>query len=92
MGPPLPVLGLARRQAQKAFNVSQVEGIQEGAVVQEVVALSKAGVSDEVLVTLIERDKTIFAIDSDQLIALTRDRVSEKVVLAMLRNSLDETA
>jgi hypothetical protein len=58
--------------------------------VQEVVALSKAGVSDEVLLTLIERDKTIFAIDSDQLIALTRDRVSEKLVLAMLRSGREE--
>jgi hypothetical protein len=58
--------------------------------VQEVVALSKAGVSDEVLLSLIERDKTIFAIDSDQLIALTRDRVSEKLVLAMLRSGRQE--
>jgi hypothetical protein len=58
--------------------------------VQEVVALSKAGVSDEVLLSLIERDKTIFSIDSDQLIALTRDRVSEKLVLAMLRSGRQE--
>ena len=58
--------------------------------VQEVVALSKAGVSDEVLLALIDRDKTIFAIDSDQLIALTRDRVSEKLVLAMLRSGRQE--
>src|SRR6266849_7450331 len=51
--------------------------------VQEVVALSQAGVSDEVLLTLIDRDKTIFAIGPDQLVALTRDNVSEKLVLAM---------
>jgi len=58
--------------------------------VQEVVALSKAGVSDEVLLSLIERDKTIFSIDANQLIALTRDRVSEKLVLAMLHSGRQE--
>ena len=63
-----------------------MSGTASALTVQEVVALSKAGVSDEVLLSLIDRDKTIFAIDNDQLIALTRDRVSEKLVLAMLRS------
>src|SRR5215207_8645010 len=57
-------------------------GTASALTVQEVVALSKAGVSDEVLLSLIDRDKTIFAIDNDQLIALTRDRISERLVLA----------
>jgi hypothetical protein len=65
-------------------------GTASALTVQEVVALSKAGVSDEVLLSIIERDKTIFSIDSDQLIALTRDRVSEKLVLAMLHSGRQE--
>ena len=67
-----------------------LSGTASALTVQEVVALSKAGVSDEVLLSLIDRDKTIFAIDSDQLIALTRDRISEKLVLAMLRSGRQE--
>jgi hypothetical protein len=65
-------------------------GTASALTVQEVVALSKAGVSDEVLLSLIDRDKTIFAIDHDQLIALSRDRISEKLVLAMLRSGRQE--
>ena len=33
--------------------------------VQDVIALSKAGVSDEVIVALIERDRPVFTIDPD---------------------------
>ncbi|MEO8259019.1 MAG: hypothetical protein ABI868_16855 [Acidobacteriota bacterium] len=73
-----------------AVLVMLLSGAASALTVQEVVALSKAGVSDEVLLSLIERDKTIFAIDHDQLMALTRDRVSEKVVLAMLRSGRQE--
>jgi hypothetical protein len=58
--------------------------------VQEVVTLSQAGVSDDVLLALIDRDKTIFAIGPDQLLALKRENVSEKLVLAMLRSGRQE--
>ena len=58
--------------------------------VQEVVALSKAGVSEDVLLAMIDRDKTIFPIDAAQLIALKRDGVSEKIVIAMLRSGREE--
>jgi hypothetical protein len=58
--------------------------------VGEVVALSRASVSDEVLLALIDRDQTIFAIGPDQLMALKRENVSEKVVVAMLRSGRQE--
>src|SRR6266850_4365010 len=54
--------------------------------IQEIVALSNSGVSDEVILTLIERDNTIFTIEPDQLVALQRQGVSQAVVLAMLRS------
>jgi hypothetical protein len=57
--------------------------------VQEVVDLSKAGVADNVLLAMIERDHTIFAIDASQVAALKRDAVSEKVVIAMLKSGRD---
>jgi len=58
--------------------------------VQEIVRLSKAGVSDEVILTLIERDRTIFAIDAEQLMVLRDSGVSEAIVLAMLRSGRQE--
>ena len=57
---------------------------------KDVVSLSKAGVSDEVLLALIDRDKTIFTLDPDQLIALRNEGVSEAVVLAMLKSGRQE--
>lgn len=54
--------------------------------VEEVIALSRAGVSDEVVVALIEQDSTIFSVDASQAIALKREGVSERVLLAMLRS------
>ncbi len=60
--------------------------------VQEVVALSNSGVSDEVILALIERDKTIFTIDADEIVALKRQGVSQPVVLAMLRSGRSQPA
>jgi hypothetical protein len=54
--------------------------------IQEIVALSNSGVPDEVILTLIERDNTIFTIEPDQLVTLQRQGVSQAVVLAMLRS------
>jgi hypothetical protein len=59
---------------------------------QQVVALSKAGVSEPVILALIDRDKTIFTIDPEDLVALKVDGVSEKIVLAMLKSGREEAA
>ena len=62
-----------------------------GAVsVDEIVALSKAGVSEQVIVTLIERDQTVFALDSHQLLALKNDGVSDQVLIAMMLSGRQE--
>ena len=58
--------------------------------VPEIVALAKAGVSEEVLVAMIDRDKAIFALDAGQVIALKHDGVSEKIVIAMLKSGREE--
>ena len=60
------------------------------ATVDEIVALSKAGVSESVILGLIDRDKTIFTLDSDQLVALKQEGVSDAVVLAMLKSGRAE--
>ena len=56
----------------------------------QVVALSKAGISEPIILALIERDKTVFTIDPDQLVALKRDGVSETIILAMLKSGREE--
>jgi hypothetical protein len=62
-----------------------------GAVtVAEIVTLSNAGVSEEVILALIERDRTIFTIDANQLAGLAHRGVSQSVVLAMLRSGRTE--
>ena len=53
--------------------------------IQDIVAMSKAGVSEQVLIALIEHDRTVFSLDGSQLVALKNAGVSEAVVLAMLR-------
>ena len=57
---------------------------------QEVVTLTKAGVSEAVMLAMIDRDNTIFAIDANQLVALKRDGVSEKITIALLKSGRQE--
>ena len=57
---------------------------------EEIVRLSKSGVSNEVILALVDRDKTIFTISPEDLVALKSEGVSEPVVLAMLKSGRDE--
>jgi hypothetical protein len=57
---------------------------------EEIVRLSKSGVSNEVILALVDRDKTIFTISPDDLVALKSEGVSEAVVMAMLKSGRDE--
>jgi hypothetical protein len=58
--------------------------------VDEIVALSRAGVTEAVILAVIDRDKTIFTLAPDQLVALKSQGVSEPVILAMLKSGRDE--
>jgi hypothetical protein len=62
----------------------------QAATLDEIVAMSKAGVSEPVILAYIARDKTIFTIDSDMLLKLKSAGVSENVVLAMLKSGRTE--
>jgi hypothetical protein len=64
--------------------------VAKAASVEEIVRLSKSGVSDDVILALIGRDKTIFTIAPDDLLALKSEGVSEPVVLAMLKSGREE--
>jgi hypothetical protein len=54
---------------------------------RDLVALSQAGLSDEVLIALVEADETTFALDAPQILELRREGLSERVILAMIRNA-----
>jgi hypothetical protein len=60
------------------------------ATVEDIVALTRAGVAEPVILALIERDKSIFTIDAAQLAALQADGVTEPVILAMLKSGRGE--
>src|SRR5438128_12682147 len=52
----------------------------------EVVALSKSGVSEQVVLALIERDQTLFSLSPDQLVKLQREGLSDTILLALLKS------
>ena len=52
----------------------------------EVVALSKGGVSEPVILALIERDQTLFSMSPEQLVKLQRDGLSDRILLALLKS------
>jgi hypothetical protein len=58
--------------------------------VDQIIALSKAGISEPIILALIERDKTVLTIDPEQLVSLRRDGLSENVIVAMLKSGREE--
>src|SRR5438105_2003715 len=54
--------------------------------IPELVSLSKAGVSERVILALIERDQTVFAVDAGRLAELKKDGLTETIILAILRS------
>ncbi len=58
--------------------------------IDQIVALARAGVTDAVILALIDRDKTIFSIEAEQLVTLKSAGVSEPVILAMLKSGREE--
>jgi hypothetical protein len=77
-GPSLLILAVATAVPASAVTLDQV------------VALSKAGVSEAIILALIDRDKTILTIEPDQLIALKNDGISETIVVALLKSGRAE--
>ena len=53
---------------------------------RDIVELTQAGLSDDVLVALIEIDQTRYDLDAEQLLELQAAGVSETVMLALLRS------
>jgi hypothetical protein len=58
--------------------------------VDEIVSLSRAGVSDDIILALIDRDKSILPIGPEQILKLRGEGVSEAVIVAMLKSGRAE--
>jgi hypothetical protein len=73
-----------------AFLLALAPGAASAVTLDQIVTLTKSGVSEPIILALIDRDKTVFTIEPEQLVALQRDGVSEKVILAMLKSGRAE--
>ena len=74
--------------------LSAVPSLAAAVTTDQVVALKKAGVSDAVILALIERDQTVFSIAPEQIVALQHEGLSEELIIAMLKTgrTADEAA
>jgi len=54
--------------------------------IDEVVALSKSGLSEQVIVAVIERDQTLFTLSPALIMKLQRDGLSDRILLALIKS------
>jgi hypothetical protein len=59
-------------------------GQARAVTVEDIVALSKAGVADSVLIAVIDADQTVFDLTPQQIVDLKRAGVSDNVVVKMV--------
>ena len=66
--------------------VALTAGRAEAVTIRDLIELSKAGLSDAVLLALIEVDRTVFSIDNATLKQLKEGGVSDAVIVALIRS------
>ena len=66
--------------------VALAAGRAEAVTIRDVIELSKAGLSDQVLLALIEVDRGVFTMDAPTLKQLKAAGVSDTVILALIRS------
>jgi len=66
--------------------VTAAPSLASAVTTDQVVALKKAGVTDAIILALIERDQTVFSIAPEQIIALQHEGLSETLIVAMLKS------
>jgi hypothetical protein len=69
-----------------ALVLSLAAGRAEAVTFRDVIELSKAGLSDSVLLALIDVDRSVFAIDATTLKQLKAAGVSDAVIVAMIKS------
>lgn len=66
--------------------VALTAGRAEAVTIRDLIELSKAGLSDAVLLALIEVDRSVFSIDNATLKQLKEGGVSDAVIVALIRS------
>jgi len=69
-----------------AVALSLAAGRAEAVTIRDVIELSKAGLSDSVLLALIDVEQSVFSIDTATLKQLKNAGVSDAVIVAMIRS------
>ncbi len=64
----------------------------DAVTIRDLIELSRAGLSDQVLVALIQVDRSVYTLDAATLKELKDAGVSDAVVIAMIRNGRDNAA
>jgi hypothetical protein len=75
-----------------ALGLSLAAGRAEAVTVRDVIELSKAGLSDSVLLALIDVDRSVYSIDTATLKQLKSAGVSDAVIVAMIRSGREPHA
>jgi hypothetical protein len=68
------------------FVFALATGSAEAVSINDIIALSRAGLGDEVLLALIEVEGSVFTIDKSTLTKLKEAGVSERVIVAMVKS------
>ena len=66
--------------------IAVTAGRAEAVTVRDIIELSKAGLGEDVLLALIEVDRSVFSIDAETLKQLKKNGVSDTVIVAMIRS------
>jgi hypothetical protein len=72
--------------------LSFVPSTASAITLREVIELTRAGLSDDVLLALIEIDPRVYPIDSETLRKLKESGVSERVIVAMVKSGRTQPA
>jgi len=64
--------------------------VASAVTVEDILGMARAGVTDAIILALIDRDKAVFTIEPEQIVNLQRAGLSEAVILALLKSGRDE--
>lgn len=78
-------LSVARVLLAAALTGVVVPGTAYAVSLRDLMELSKAGLSDDVLVALVEAGDTVYNLDAPRILELRAAGVSERVIIAMLK-------
>jgi hypothetical protein len=77
---------MAPRVALLLLALVVVPATVDAVTIRDIIALSKAGLPDEILSAVIDADRTVFTLDAEQILELRRAGVSDAVLLKMVRS------